>query len=107
MCTVPLDQKTVKADRDHMKDTYGCNNDDARSMSICYGTKGTIITVFDNGNMKKDDDWATIEVEDTFSGCHNIGTFEKTHKVGDVSVQYRTTGNLDGKVSSFEYRIAE
>ena len=93
-----------------MKSAYGCTNDDARSMLICYATKGTKITVFNDGHIQKWNDWTTIEVEKTFSGCLTIGTFEKTQKVGDVSVEYRrlgTTGNLDGKVSSFEFETGE
>ena len=101
-----MDKNIARVNNRYLKETYGCENDAARSMSVCYATKGIKITVFDHGARQKVDDWTTIEVEDSFSGCQTIGTFEKTQNVGDVAVQYnRKTGNLDGRISSFEYEV--
>ena len=122
MCTVPLTQSRVKAYKDKMKQTYGCKNDNARSMSICYATKGTVIIVYDDGHLHAADtvnhgsiwsaqqhstsaDSTIIKVEGNLSGCESISTFERTQKVGNVSVE--SFGSLDGKVSSFEYQVGE
>ena len=104
---MPLDKKFERADRSNMKKVFKCPNDEARSISICYAIKGTKITVFDNPDLKKNDDWTTIEVEETLNRCYTIGTFEKTQRVGDLSVKYRYMSNLDGKVSSFAFEIGE
>ena len=113
MCWVPLDGKLpdgspfLKAEikRDYMVDDLKCNNDDARSMTICRAIKGTQITVFDDGDLKTDDDYATITVDKDLKGCVNIGTFEKSTSYGDwsgmVKVNYHSVNGLDGKVSSF------
>ena len=85
-----------------MENDHNCKNDEARSMRICHARKGTLITVYDNGYLKTDDDWTTIEVKkDMGHACKTISTFEENLSSSLFSVNYKPDGNLDGKVSSF------
>ena len=88
-----------------MTEYYGYKNDKAMSMILCNAKKGNKITVFDDGEYSSSaDDWTSISVMKNFSGCITIPTFEKSQYVGtgnQVFVYYATSGNLDGKVSSF------
>ena len=82
----------------------GCDNDETRSMKLCFAKRGTRIIVYDDGNLSpSNDDWTEINVlQDMNYNCETINTYEKTATYGVVNVVYKTTGNLDGKVSSFE-----
>ena len=98
----------------------GCENDEARSMRICYAPAGIRIRIYDNGDLDgKNDDWAEITVlRDMCAGkecstCVTIGKFEfekTTYLNGNnggnilVKVVYKSVNGLDGKVSSFEVR---
>ena len=123
LCRVPL--AAVQANKDKMTDKDGginCQNDEARSMSLCNGIKDTIITVFDDNEMKYDEEhnfygpFAVITVIKSFGGCKTIPTFEKTQDVGEdnqVHVEYyeksfnNVRKELDGKVSSFKVEPPE
>ena len=82
----------------------GCDNDETRSMKLCFAKRGTRILVYDDGNLSpSSDDWTEVNVlQDMNNNCETINTYERTATYGVVSVVYKTTGNLDGKVSSFE-----
>ena len=103
LCSVEL--KDLQANKKFMTEYYGCKNDKAMSMILCNAKKGHKITVFDDGEYSSSaDDWTSISVMKNFSGCITIPTFEKSQYVGtgkQVFVYYATSGNLDGKVSSF------
>ena len=87
----------------------GCDNDETRSMKLCFAKRGTRILVYDDGNLSpSSDDWTEINVlQDMNNNCETINTYERTATYGVVNVVYRLGGsqfiaNLDGKVSSFE-----
>ena len=88
----------------------GCDNDETRSMKLCFAKRGTRILLYDDGNLSpSNDDWAEINVlQDMNNNCETINTYEITRTYGVVIVFYRKrrgsiyTTNLDGKVSSFE-----
>ena len=103
MCNVPLDTST-HVNKDDMNKKYNCKNDEARSMIICHAKKGTKITVYDDGylNANNNDDWTTITVKkDMTHDCSMIDTFQKDVSNSFFNVDYKTNGNLDGKISSF------
>ena len=96
------DQGLRKVNKKKMTKTYGCPNDDARSMKVCYAKQGTRIFVFDDGkNRFNKDDWAVIDVKKDMEGCETISHFEETKDYTFLSVSYMTEGNLNGKISSF------
>ena len=88
----------------------GCDNDETRSMKLCFAKRGTRILVYDDGNLSpSSDDWAEINVlQDMINNCETINTYERTATYGVVNVVYNirrvynSLTNLDGKVSSFE-----
>ena len=85
-----------------MKRTYGCPNDEARSMKVCFATKATKIRVFDDSKYRfSKDDWTEIYVRWDMKGCETISHFEITKTYSALNVVYKTKGNLNGKVSSF------
>ena len=85
-----------------MTKTYGCKNDEARSMKVCNAKRGMKIFVYDDGkNRFYKDDWAIIEVKKDMEGCETISHFEETKDYTFLNVDYRTKGNLNGKISSF------
>ena len=105
LCTVSLDESNgdFRMNKGQMRG-LGCDNDETRSMKLCFAKRGTRILVYDDGNLSpSSDDWAEINVlQDMINNCETINTYERTATYGVVSVVYKTTGNLDGKVSSFE-----
>ena len=116
MCRVSLNPKSgnnaLAYPKDEMED-LGCNNDDARSMYICCARKGTTITVYDDGNLRSnEDDYAIITIKEDLNmmeqNCISINTFE-TNDCGNVAceIEYPTSGNLDGKVSSFKVEFSD
>ena len=86
-----------------MTKTYGCKNDEARSMKVCHAKNGTNIDVYDDPkNRYYKDDWAVIHVKkDMDQSCEKISHFQRTKDYTFLSVNYKTRGNLNGKISSF------
>ena len=83
---------------------YGCPNDKAKSMKVCYAREGTNITVYDDPEYREGkDDWTTIIVNHDMGNdrCETISDFETDKDYEFLEVDYKTTGNLNGKVSSF------
>ena len=85
----------------------GCENDEIRSMTICYARKGFAIRVFDDGSLGTNDDHAMVFAKTNMQGCVTIRHFETdetfTNEYHDeVELTYRTDGNLNGKISSME-----
>ena len=74
-------------------------------MRICYARKGFQVRVFDNGDLKTDDDYSLVLAKTNMEGCVTIRTFESSatynNEYGDeVEVMRETKSNLDGKISS-------
>ena len=102
----------------------GCENDEARSMKICYVPGSIKITVYDDGenrgfwddkcsrfewffgcqHERVSDDFAVVSVwGDIHDDCLTIDTFEKSKTYGEkANVYYVPHNGLDGKVSSFK-----
>ena len=84
-----------------------CENDEARSLLLYEVAGGTVIHVFDDGRCRTTDDHTTITVKRRqASGGVTVGvaryeipSFERDFDDAFVNVDYKTSGNLDGKVS--------
>ena len=101
LCYVALERYTTATKRNMVYD-YGCQNDAARSMRVCGAKAGTRIRIYDDPHHRRHDDWTEILVKkDMVDNCETIDTFEKDKTYGNINVDYKTNGNLDGKVSSF------
>ena len=100
----------MRANKKQMTRDYGCQNDEAKSMKICYAREGTNITVYDDPKYREGkDDWTTIIVTRDMGSdkCETISDFETDEDYEFLKVDYKTTGNLNGKVSSFTVLQAE
>ena len=98
--------KAMRVNKDKMRKTYDCDNDEAKSIKICNAKKGTKIAVFDDPNYRASkDDWSEVTVtKDMGNKCSTIKEFEFSGYSADdgiLKIDYKTTGNLNGKVSSF------
>ncbi len=76
-------------------------NDEARSVVLHDVKVGTRLTVCDDPEGSRDDDYCEIKVERKFER-KIIGTFEKEFSDEDVRVTYHHVKGLDGKVSHIE-----
>ena len=104
MCTVQLDPLkgpiTIKDSVD-MWDRYGCANDMANSMTICFAKKGTKIGVY---ALKPKPGVQGTEVyadKDMGNKCETIDKFEESKRYGDVKVDY-ISGQLSAQISTFD-----
>ena len=104
ICTVPLDP--VSATEHIMKEKWGCQNDEARSVVICNGRKETTILFYSGSyGPSTSESFARIIVSKTMEGCITIPRFDMTANLGaneELAVfgEYATT--LGGDVSSFK-----
>lgn len=98
ICAIPAGNKTLQFP------THGCENDEARSMSLSGVKKGTRITVFDNGDGNRSDDYAVIDIKRDIGIRENvvIGSFENNTDNNDYQIVYNRNNGLDGKVSRLE-----
>ena len=109
VCSFTLDQSVSFHNRwgkDKMGDR-SCENDDIRSMKMCYARKGFSITVFDDGSLGTSDDYAIVFAKTNMKDCVTINGFETSKTFSNefddqVEVKRFKSGNLDGKVSSME-----
>ena len=84
-----------------------CQNDAARAIAICWARKGTIVKLFDQGDIdpwnvqSPNDDWLWIKVKRTFpkDHCEILDTLESNYESDYLDVKYFDKGNLNGKVS--------
>ena len=81
-------------------------------MMICEGKRGTKLTVYDDGSCRSSqDDWTEVTVTTNFRGCVDVSTFENTRFYSNsdysnaVYAFYRTSGNLDGKISCMTFEL--
>eukprot|EP01084_Bolivina_argentea_P283475 485513_1 len=84
------------------KDSYGCDNDETRSLTITKGLKGTIIKFYDSPDRKTDDDWVEIEIIKSFHLPITINSYQNYNGAHDeyIKVTLHYDNGLDGKVSS-------
>ncbi|ELU8564822.1 hypothetical protein [Vibrio parahaemolyticus] len=100
VCSIPISgNKNI----DFTSDSYGCDNDEARSMVLHQVRSGTQITVFDSPSANRNDDYTVINVLNDISS-YTIDTFEHTFQNPWISVSFRHVNGLDGKVSRVEIR---
>lgn len=98
VCAIPAGSKTLKFP------TQGCENDEARSMSLSGIKEGTRITLFDNRDGKRHDDYSIIDIKRDIGMSEEvvIGSFERNADNGTYQAVYTRNNGLDGKVSRIE-----
>jgi hypothetical protein len=98
VCVVPRGQRTLRLPM------AGCENDEARSLSLSGIDKGTRIRLFDNANGSREDDHVIIDVKRDISLDERvvISSFEQTLNSADYQMVYVRNNGLDGKVSSIQ-----
>lgn len=95
VCVVPVRPGVVN------RKVHGCENDEARSMSLSGVASGTRIQLFDSGSGNTQDDHITIDVK------RNIGigervvipSFESDASNSNFQAVYNRNNGLDGKTS--------
>ena len=95
VCAIPAGNKTLKFP------TRGCENDEARSMSLSGVKKGTRITLFDNDDGGRHDDYTVIDIQRDISTHESvvIGSFEANSDNPTYRAAYVRNNGLNGKVS--------
>ncbi|RMQ49189.1 hypothetical protein ALQ04_00323 [Pseudomonas cichorii] len=95
VCVIPSGSKTLTLP------TQGCENDEAQSLSLSGISKGTRITLFDNGGGSRADDYAIIDVKRDIGIKEHvvISSFEQNSNNADYQIVYIRNNNLNGKVS--------
>lgn len=97
VCALDLDPATGYID---FTDFAPCANDEARSARLLNMRAGMRLRVFDNSEMKLDDDFTIINIKRDFAS-RGINSFEKSTDDNDMRVDYFEDNGLDGKISSF------
>jgi hypothetical protein len=98
VCAIPAGNKTLRFP------TGGCENDEARSMSLSGIKKGARITLFDNADGKRHDDYTVIDIKRDISRSEEvvIGSFETSSNDSTYQAVYIRNNVLNGKVSRVE-----
>jgi hypothetical protein len=97
VCTLPLTTSQLVKFK---SDSYGCDNDEARSAKIVIAKAGTTLTVYDDPNGGTGDDYTTIYVKQDILQPRVIGTFQSSFEDSFLKVTFKNHNGLDGKVSS-------
>ncbi len=84
----------------NMNGTYGCSNDEARSLVIHKAKKGTLINLYGNWDQNGDQGYAVIEVTDDILMPTLVGTFDANYTGGRWKITRYGPEGLDGKISS-------
>lgn len=98
VCVIPRSARTLKFP------AAGCENDEARSVSLSGIDKGTRITLFDDASGNREDDHIVIDVTRNI-GIHEkvvIGTLEQNRTTDAYRAVYVRNNGLNGKVSRVE-----
>jgi hypothetical protein len=98
VCVIPRGQRTLTLP------SAGCENDEARSLSLSGIAKGTRISLFDNRGGNREDDHMIIDVTRDI-GIHEkvvIGSFEQSRTTDAYKAIFVRNNGLDGKVSRIE-----
>lgn len=95
VCVIPVRAGVVD------RKANGCENDEARSMSLSGVEKGTRIQLFDSGSGNTQDDHITIDVKRDIGIRERvvIGSFESDVSNRDYQAVYNRNNGLDGKTS--------
>lgn len=75
-------------------------NDEARSLLFQYFRVGAVITVYDDKNFSKSDDYCVIRIKAYATTRYVVASFERSYEDDYVQVTYYRKNGLDGKVSS-------
>ena len=91
-----------------MKEEFGCDNDNSKSMRICHADAGNTITVFDKDDHSSDvsqGSYLEIKVKVNLRGrCATVKNFNEVDEDTDeLSFSHYKKGNgkLNNKISSF------
>ncbi|HXQ99689.1 MAG TPA: hypothetical protein VN798_04805 [Pseudomonas sp.] len=98
VCVIPRGQRTLRLP------SAGCENDEARSLSLSGIDRGTRIKLFDSASGNREDDHVIIDVK------RNIGlderivipSFQQTVDNSHYQMVYVRNNGLDGKISRIE-----
>ncbi|ELU8564823.1 metallophosphoesterase family protein [Vibrio parahaemolyticus] len=107
VCTIPGNKSQ---EVNFKNDSYGCDNDEARSVVLSSMHAGTVIEVTDDPNGGHHDDYAVIHVKKDLLGSYTVDTFERSDMHNEqVTVYYYSTGDnkLDGKVSRAKIKVPQ
>ena len=97
VCTIELDPEVGYIDFTNFSP---CDNDEARSAILVNMKQGMKLKVFDNSEMKLDDDYTIMTIKSDFAE-KKVNTFELDTNDSQLNVNYFPKNGLDGKVSSF------
>ncbi len=97
VCTLPL---TSNRFVNFKNDSFGCDNDEARSAKILEAKAGTKITVYDDPSGGTGDDRTEIQVKKNIQTPRIINTFEGSFEDEYLKVTFHRDNGLNGKVSS-------
>lgn len=103
VCAIPSGSKTL------VLPTAGCENDEARSLSVSGLSKGTRIKLFDNPQGSGEDDYAIVDIKRDIGINEHVvlPEFEKSFNNNDLQSVYIRNNNLNGKVSRIEISRTE
>ncbi|WP_260407337.1 hypothetical protein [Pseudomonas cichorii] len=98
VCAIPSGNRTL------LLPTQGCENDEAQSLSLSGVTKGTRITVFDNGGGSREDDYAIIDVKRDIGKKEHVVVpgFEQNRNNADYQIIHVRNNGLNGSISRIE-----
>ena len=84
----------------NMNGTYGCSNDEARSLVIHKAKEGTLIYLYGNYNQHGNEGFARIRVNEDILLPVMIGSFDHDYTGQKWAIDHFGDEELDGKVSS-------
>ncbi len=99
MCTIPLTNPVGLVN--FKEDSFGCDNDDAKSARFIDMRQGMVFRIYDDPNGTTNDDYTVITIKRNFTN-KVLNKFEES--IGDDddwTVIYSGGNGLDGKVSAF------
>jgi hypothetical protein len=85
---------------------YGGQNDEIRSAVMEYLPVGSVITVYDNPDGKKDDDWSVVTIKQ-YDDQITIPHFEQPGETSKYKLVYNKKNGLNGKISCVDINIPE
>jgi|GEM_PF-1983691 len=86
------------------KDNLSCENDETRSLVLRNVNPGLVLRIYDDPECRGwKDDWTEIVVKKPLSR-YVVDTYERSFSNSEITVDYKTSGNLDGKVSCVKIR---
>ncbi|MFK3799791.1 hypothetical protein [Pseudomonas sp. NPDC088444] len=100
VCVIPRGSRTLSLP------TAGCENDEARSLSLSGIAKGTRISLYDSANGNREDDHMIIDVTRDIGLREKVvvGSFEQNRTTDAYKATYIRNNGLNGKVSRIEIK---